>query len=304
MNPVELPHVDGVRHSYVDVDGLTLHVAEAGEGEPILLLHGWPENWYMWRRVMPALAPHFRVIAPDLRGLGWSDAPRGGYHKEQLATDILGLMDAMGLDRVRLMGHDWGGWTGFLMCLRQPERFERFIALNITPPWARVVPTLRNLPRFWYMAMNASGAGALLLRLRPDAFKRGIRGTAINKRAFSDEDLEVYIDTIATPGGANATTQLYRSLFLRDFLDVGPRRRYDKQLLEVPTLLMFGVKDAAIGIDMVTGLEHHGRDFRVELVPDCGHFIVDEKPDLVIERALELFGATSKSPTPALKKNN
>ncbi|MBJ7291840.1 alpha/beta fold hydrolase, partial [Williamsia sp.] len=105
-----LPHVDGVEHQYVDAGPLRMHVAVAGPADapPLLLLHGWPQHWYLWRDVIPAVSDRYRVIAPDLRGFGWTDAPPGGYRKERLATDILALLDALGIDRVRLVGHDWG----------------------------------------------------------------------------------------------------------------------------------------------------------------------------------------------------
>jgi pimeloyl-ACP methyl ester carboxylesterase len=107
-----MPWVPGVEHGYVDVDGLLMHAAEAGEGDPIVLLHGWPRHWYLWRDLIPQLATDRRVICPDLRGFGWTEAPAGGYGKDQLATDRLGV------DRFDLVGHDWGAYTGFLIALR------------------------------------------------------------------------------------------------------------------------------------------------------------------------------------------
>src|SRR5436190_9552853 len=113
-----MPQVDGVTHRFVEVraeDGpLSVHVAEAGEGPPLLLLHGWPQHWWCFRHLIPQLSERFRVIAPDLRGLGWSDAPPEGYEKRQLAGDILELLDHEGLARVSVMGHDWGGFVAFL----------------------------------------------------------------------------------------------------------------------------------------------------------------------------------------------
>src|SRR3954447_3633435 len=111
-----LPAVPGVTHRQIEVGTLSVHVAEAGVGEPLVLLHGWPQHWYCWRRVVPLLADEYHLIMPDLRGHGWTDAPSGGYDKAQLATDLFGLLDALGLQQVSLVGHDWGGWTGFLAC--------------------------------------------------------------------------------------------------------------------------------------------------------------------------------------------
>ena len=130
------PHVDGVGHRTVRARGLDFHVAEAGSGDDVVLcLHGWPQHWYEWRHLMPALADRHRVLALDLRGFGWSEAPRDGYEKENLADDVLAVLDALGIERVKLVGHDWGGWIGFLLCLREPQRFQRYLALNILHPW-------------------------------------------------------------------------------------------------------------------------------------------------------------------------
>ncbi|HYJ20397.1 MAG TPA: alpha/beta fold hydrolase, partial [Solirubrobacterales bacterium] len=114
----ELPPVDGVSHRTVRARGLDFHVAEAGSGDDVVLcLHGWPQHWYEWRHLMPALADRHRVLALDLRGFGWSEAPPKGYEKENLASDVLAVLDQLGIERVKLVGHDWGGWVGFLLCL-------------------------------------------------------------------------------------------------------------------------------------------------------------------------------------------
>src|SRR5690554_3979194 len=97
----DLPHVAGVRHRFVDLPGLRMHVAEAGSGEPVLLLHGFPQHWWEWREVIPGLAERYHVIAPDLRGSGWTDAPHAGYWRDQLRDDVLALLDELGLERVR-----------------------------------------------------------------------------------------------------------------------------------------------------------------------------------------------------------
>ena len=133
------PEVEGVEvtHRFVAARGFTFHVAEAGppHAPPLLLLHGWPQHWYSWHKVLPALAAEYRVVMPDLRGFGWSDAPARGYEKENLGDDVLAILDELELPRVKLLAHDWGGWVGYLLALRAPERFERFVVLNIPPPW-------------------------------------------------------------------------------------------------------------------------------------------------------------------------
>src|SRR5437764_7937445 len=134
-----LPELDAnlaVRHRDVTVRDVRLHIAEAGSGPPLLLLHGWPQHWWCWRKLIPRLAQDYRVIAPDLRGWGWSEAPPGDYAKSMFAADILALIEAEGVEQVSLIGHDWGGYAAFLLALEHPERVRRLVALDIPPPWS------------------------------------------------------------------------------------------------------------------------------------------------------------------------
>src|SRR3954464_12028626 len=134
-----MPQVAGVEHRYELVDGLRLHYAEAGpaDGEVVLLQHGWPQHWGSWHDLLGPCRARVRVIAPDLRGQGWSQKPAGDYRKDALMRDLLGLLDRLGIERVRWIGHDWGAYTGMLASLRHPERIERFVSLSLPHPWTR-----------------------------------------------------------------------------------------------------------------------------------------------------------------------
>src|SRR3954451_16471130 len=122
---------------FVDAGGLKVHVALAGPADapPVVLLHGWPQNWWCWRHVVPLLADRFRLVMPDLRGHGWSDAPARGYEKERLARDLIALLDALELDRVGYLGHDWGAFVGYLAAIAAPERIRALMTLSIPHPW-------------------------------------------------------------------------------------------------------------------------------------------------------------------------
>jgi pimeloyl-ACP methyl ester carboxylesterase len=288
------PHVEGAEHRYVDVGRLTLHVAEAGDpdGEPIVLLHGWPQHWYLWRHQIPVLAKHYRVIAPDLRGFGWSDAPPAGYEKESLGDDVLALLDTLDLERVRLVGHDWGGWIGFLLGLRAPERIRRFLALNIPTPFTNKDPlTFTQMWRFWYQAVIAAPFGKNLVQgdLVERMFKR-----AVKPGAMSQEEVREFVEPLREPDRARASMLLYRAFLTREFAPVAAGR-YSKQRLTVPSRLVFGEDDFAIPTRMVTGdFRRYTDDFTVELVPDTGHFIVDERPELVTREILDFFSSVDR----------
>jgi pimeloyl-ACP methyl ester carboxylesterase len=283
------PRVEGVSHRRVKARGIEFHVAEAGSGDDVVLcLHGWPQHWYEWRHLMPALADRHRVLALDLRGFGWSDAPRDGYEKENMATDVLAVLDALGLERVKLVGHDWGGWIGFLLCLREPQRFERFLALNIVPPWINLRATVEHAWRFWYQGMVLAPGVGYGLHRRGDFVPRVLVGGSEVKDAWDEETLRAFADNLAEPARARAGVQLYRVFNWRELRPI-LRGRYADERLTVPTLLVFGVDDFVLRPQMLAGYQRHADAMRVELVENCGHFIADEMPGLVAEKARAFF---------------
>jgi pimeloyl-ACP methyl ester carboxylesterase len=277
----ELPQIPGCRHSFVDAGRVRLHVAEAGEGEPVVLLHGWPQHWYMWREVIPRLAPHARVICPDLRGFGWSAVPAGGYDKETMAGDVLALLDALGLERVRLAGHDWGGWIAFLLALREPERVERLLALGAPPPWPVRDP--RGVLAVWRLAYQ--------LALSTPGLGRGPATRAIaalvprdTRGALDGDELEVFTDRLRGDRG-RATELLYRTFVLRELVPVA-LGRYSPAELRVPTLLLYGEREVVTPVRTVRAQAARCAALELEVLPGVGHFIVDERPELVAERVL------------------
>lgn len=284
-----MPAVDGVTHRWVEARGLCFHVAEAGSGDdPVLLLHGWPQHWYEWRDLMPALADRHRVLAMDLRGFGWSDAPPDGYEKENLATDVLAVLDELGLERVKLAGHDWGGWIGFLLCLRAPERFDRYLALNIPHPWIQMRKALPHSWRLLYQAFVLAPWIGYLAHRRKRFVRMALRAGGADRRFWDEQTLSIFADNLAEPARAKAAVQMYRVFNLRELAPV-LRGRYADKRLTVPTRMLFGTDDAAIHTDLLAGYEDHADDMEIELVPGCGHFIADERPDLVAERARAFF---------------
>ena len=284
-----LPAVPGVTHRSVPVDGLDVHVAEAGEGEPLVLLHGWPQHWYCWREVVPLLAGSYRLVMPDLRGLGWTSVPRDGYDKEQLATDLLGLLDAMDLPRVGLVGHDWGGWVGFLAALRAPERLRGLLSLGIVHPFQRPDARLLQTWRASYqVVLGAPLLGESLLRLTPRTVGAVMRLATVRREAFGPAEVDAYARVLQEPERAHASSLLYRSFVLREAVPV-MLGRYRRQRLTVPTRLVVGAGDAAATPALLAGWEDVADDMSLQVLPDCGHFVPEERPDAVEAAVRELF---------------
>jgi pimeloyl-ACP methyl ester carboxylesterase len=284
-----MPVVEGVEHRDVIVDGVRLHVAEAGAGPPLLLQHGWPQHWWMWRGLIGPLAAGHRVICPDLRGFGWSQAPVGGYDKERLASDLIGVLDALGLDRVGLVGHDWGGFAGFLACLRAPDRFSGFVALSILHPWpaAGRVPDPRRLARLWYQALVASPLLGERL-VRDQAVMKRLLGRAA-RGVWDAEALAEYTGSLARSSSARASVSLYRTFLLHELVPL-TRGRYAEERLTVPTRLIVGERDPVVTADVIAGFEGHADDMSAESVPGAGHWLPEERAQLVAGRIGELLG--------------
>jgi pimeloyl-ACP methyl ester carboxylesterase len=300
MSAPALPDVPGidVRHHDVRARDVRFHVAEAGPagGDPIVLVHGWPQHWWTWRKLLPGLtAAGYRVVMPDLRGFGWSDAPPGDYAKETLAADVVALLDALGLDRVRLVGHDWGAFAGFLACLHAPQRIERYVACNIVHPWYRPPkPSPAVLARTSYQFLLATpGVGERILRRSP-AFIRTVltRGAHPDFR-WDDGVREVFAECFQEPAHARATSALYRTFLRRELRELA-RGQYDGRRLTVPTLLVTGSHDPVITPQIFASAGAHADHLSTAVLDRCGHFSTEEAPEALLERILGHVAAPAR----------
>ncbi len=263
-----------------------IHVAVVGDGPPLALVHGWPQDHRAWRDAVPLLAPRYRLILPDLRGFGRSDAPRGPYLKAALADDLLAVFDHLGIDRLGLVGHDWGGWVGFLLALDHPERFAGFVACNIAHPWTRIPPDPRRVLPFAYMPVVATPfLGPLLLR-RTSLVRGLIRGGTARGNRLDDHAIDGFARMIAEPERARASSALYRSFLVREL--PGLARAFRRRRLRVPVRVVFGRRDPAIHPSLVDGLAHHADHVDHVWIDDAGHFVAEERPEPVA-RAIDAF---------------
>jgi pimeloyl-ACP methyl ester carboxylesterase len=222
-------------------------------------------------------------VAPDLRGWGWSEAPPGDYAKKTFAADVLALLDAEGLERVKLIGHDWGAFTGFLVALAHPQRVERMVALDIIPPWTPR-PSVRHfaLPLLLsYQLLLATPVLGTAAMTRSNAFVRAMIRSGSRLRRWTDAELDVYADVLRDPSRARASSACYRTFLTRE-LPGSLVGRYRPSDLRVPTLLVMG---GSSPIHRVLDPQP-SPNLRVEVIEGAGHFLPEEAPDQVLELAL------------------
>jgi pimeloyl-ACP methyl ester carboxylesterase len=273
---------------YVDIkaNGLRFNVATCGEGSRLaLFLHGFPELAYSWRFQQPAVAAlGYRTWAPDLRGYGGSDRPYAlpDYAIEALLADVAGLIDAAGADEVVLVGHDWGAMIAWYFAMRQPRRIDRLVIMNVPHPacFAENM-SLRQLRRSWYaLFFQIPWLPEKLLGLGGARFiGEAFRGSAIDKSRFPDEVLEVYRAAAREPGAIRAMLNYYRGITRG-----GGARRQQKlgfPIIEVPTLMLWGEVDVALGLELVNGTEKYVRDLTLRTLPNVSHWVQQEAPETV-----------------------
>jgi pimeloyl-ACP methyl ester carboxylesterase len=284
--PARPPAIEGVRRSRVQARGVDFHVTEAGpaDGIAVLALHGWPQHHFEFRDLLAAPPQGLRIIAPDLPGYGWSGPAPHDWEKQEVALDVLALLDEMGIGRVLLVGHDWGGYIGYLMALRAPERFSGYLALNIIHPWQTLATMAPHLWRFYYQPLIAL-FGERLQR-DTDFVYQAIRGSLFDASRVSREDVRWFSERFRDPVCARAGRDSYRTFLLREL--PAAARHPQTGRLTVPTRAVFGVGDRALHWSLASPRTAIADDYRLELVPDCGHFIIDELPEIVRARLLAL----------------
>jgi pimeloyl-ACP methyl ester carboxylesterase len=276
--PVPIHDIDGVEHRHVLVDGLRLHYATAGadSGTPIVLLHGWPQHWWSWRALIAPLGHKQRVICPDIRGLGWSEGSIRGYDLSRLAADLIGLLDALAIERACLVGHDWGAAIGYHACLEHPERFVRFIALASVTPWSAEGAPLRLWLRPWHIpALGLLGTHtAARLAIARDSLR-----SWRHAGSFTIEETDTYLNPLRQPSAGNATRRFYSNLFAHEI----PRyARHSRTMhLRTPTLHINGAEDP-LTRGVPHSYRHYADDMRLQTLPGCGHFIPEEQPEQLL----------------------
>ncbi len=283
MKPGDL----AVTHHTVALPNLRMHYVELGEGPLVVLLHGFPENWWSWRyQLQPLADAGFRVIAPDLRGYGETDK-HGPFDIDTLVGDVCHLIESLGETRAKIVGHDWGGALAWHLAAKRPEFCERLVVLNCPHPVVMRKalfgkPSWAQLKKSWYFFFFLVPLLPEWLLTRDDAgnIVRVLKASSMDRDHFSPEEVRPFRDGMQRPGAAKAMIGWYRDMVLRGLRHPFTAPSYDE--IAAPTLLVWGLSDPALGYaDLVPGTERFVAKLEIEKVPGCGHFVHAERPDLV-----------------------
>lgn len=278
-------------HHTLQVNGFRMHYVIAGSGYPLVFLHGWPQSWYEWRKIIPPLVEHFTLIVPDLRGLGDSERPLTGYDKRTLASDVHALVQRLGLHKIGLIGHDWGDVVAFYLAYDYPGLVERFMVLDSIPGLGRLGDTI-ELPmarKFWHVFFHAGlpDLAERLVSANVEAYlSYFLRSTVYNysPAVFSPEDMAEYVRINSSPGALRAGFQYYRTALQEDLAALSSYTRK----LTLPVLAWGGQVFLGNIVPMWQTVAEQVQGGEVER---CGHFIPEERPEFVVEQVQSFFGS-------------
>ena len=274
-----------ISHESIKTNGLRFEVTTAGTGDKLaLLLHGFPECAYSWRYQVPLLVRMgYRVWAPDLRGYGKSDKPRriSDYAIDKLEQDVADLIDASDATSVLLGGHDWGGLIAWHFAMYGLRPIERLVIMNVPHPacFYQGARTLRQLRKSWYIAFFQIPwlPELLLSRRNYELVAHAFTRMAVDKSRFPDEVLEVFRKNASEPGALTAMLNYYRAA--RRSARVHRQRGFPR--IEVPTLMIWGERDAALGRELTYGTSQYVSDLTMRYLPDVSHWVQQEAPETV-----------------------
>lgn len=279
------------KHEYITTNGIKLHYVTQGEGSLMLMLHGFPEFWYSWRNQIPEFAKNFKVVALDLRGYNDSDKPQpqSAYVMDEFIQDIEGVIKGLGYDKCVLVGHDWGGAIAWSFAYAHPEMVEQLIILNMPHPakFSEGLRTPQQLLRSSYIFLfQLPGIPELLLQSSDyQAIETAFTGMAVNKNAFTKADIEAYKDAVGKRGALTAMLNYYRNILQHRLIN----RSWG--ILEVPTLMIWGESDTALGKELTYGTEMYVRNFTIKYIPNCSHWVQQEQPQLVNQYMREFLAS-------------
>lgn len=280
ITPAALPA--GFTQALAEVNGVQIHYVLGGTGEPLVLLHGWPQTWYEWHRLMPALAAHYTVIAPDMRGAGNSakPAPAAGYDAYTLAEDVHQLVQQLGFSRIRLVAHDLGVMVAYAYAATHPAEVYRLGLLD--GPLLGVGPPAPPRPGIWHPGFHATPAlpEALTVGREREYLTYFFTHFAHNKTAFTAAEVDEFVRAYSAPGAMSAGFEWYRA-----FPVSAARNQVSAQTkLLMPVLALGGQYSA--GPAIVAAVQAVADDVCGGSVPDAGHWLAEENPDYLLAQLI------------------
>lgn len=278
-----MPDINRWKHNFINTNEIRLHYVSQGSGKLMLMLHGFPEFWYSWRYQIEEFSADYHTVAVDLRGYNDSDKPEGieAYQMSEFIEDVRGVIEGLGYQDCILVAHDWGGAIAWNFAYAYPEMVEKLIILNIPHPakFLAGLQTPQQLFKSWYIfAFQLPWLPEFLLQLNDyQTIKNAFSRMAIDKTAFSKEDLNAYRDAAAEPGALTAMINYYRSIFPSLFAS----KQQVWTVLDIPTLTIWGEDDSALGKELTYGTDAYVRDWQIKYIPNCSHWVQQEQPLLV-----------------------
>jgi pimeloyl-ACP methyl ester carboxylesterase len=284
-------------HHTASVNGIQLHYVIGGQGDPVVLLHGWPETWYAWHRVMPALAKNYTVIAPDLRGLGDSSKPVTGYDGKTLAEDIHQLVTQLGFKTIFLVGHDIGSFVVYPYAAAHPTEVKRLVVMDVPPPGFFPPPQVNGGPPLWWILFHQTPdvPEALTQGKEMEYLSWHYQNLAYNRAAITQEAINEYVSRYSAPGGMRAGFEHYRAMPQ----DAIQNQNYSKTMLTMPVLALAGGYIPTFGGNTtMPSLVEYGMKLLAQnvtgiTVPNSGHYIAEEQPDVVVKLLNNFFSGNS-----------
>jgi pimeloyl-ACP methyl ester carboxylesterase len=283
-------------HHLATVNGIQMHYVIGGKGEPLVLLHGWPQSWYEWRHVMPALAQKYTVIAPDIRGFGDSSKPSTGYDGKTTAEDIYQLLSQLHFNKIFLVAHDVGGQTAFSYTAEHPNNVTKLVIMDFIYPGFFPQAFGQNGP--WWFAFHqvANLPDFLVDGKEREYISWFFKGLAYNPSAITDDDIDVYANNDKAPGAMRAGFEYYKAFPI----NAEQNKEIAKSPITTPVLALSGDVYPALGGDIPDNLIYSSlvplaKNVTGLTVRLSGHWIPEEQPQFLVDQLFKFFGGSSNS---------
>lgn len=276
--------LDGASSHFATVNGIKLHYIEKGKGPLVILLHGWPETSYSWNSTISALSNKYRVVAPDLRGLGLSERTQNGYDKKTIATDIKALIKYLGEKKAVIIGHDMGGKTAYIMAHLYPQSVSKLVLVDCLIPGTENSDALHGGAWHYGFHMTPKIPEMLTKGREKEYIRAQIKTWTFKKDAISEDAIDEYAKHYSTVGGMTAGFNYYRALKE----DVALAKTFHDKKLTMPVLTISG--DHSVGDKLSKALVNETTSLKSIIVENSGHFVAEEAPEIFNVAVINFLG--------------